>query len=162
MFGLRYHCWVLVLAGKREVAQSFFIEPTTGETLPLDTDQYLGVETMWNHKNYWVNMQDCSEGVKTLVYDLGDASKWEYFFPNVDKHLLLPDEENKLGEDEVLCVAYRKGNTLYVHGSYLSVYMYILHVLYIQWNLLFWTLQNSDISILWFSPRILPTPYKLT
>ena len=29
--GLRLHCWVLVLSGKREIAQSFFIEPTTGE-----------------------------------------------------------------------------------------------------------------------------------
>ena len=29
--GLRVHCWVLVLSGKREVPQSFFIEPTTGE-----------------------------------------------------------------------------------------------------------------------------------
>ena len=28
--GLRVHCWVLVLSGKREVAQNFFIEATTG------------------------------------------------------------------------------------------------------------------------------------
>ncbi len=68
-YGLRIHCWVLVLSGKREVAQSFFIEPTTGEDRPLDWDQYLGIETLWNHKNYWVNMQDCSKGVEvTSVY----------------------------------------------------------------------------------------------
>ena len=65
--GLRFHCWVLVLSGKREVAQSFFIEPTTGEDHPLDWDQYLGIETLWNSKNYWVNMQDCSQGVQVLV-----------------------------------------------------------------------------------------------
>lgn len=62
--GLRFHSWVLVLAGKREVAQSFFLEPTTGEPHPLDWEEYLGVESLWNHKNYWVNMQDCSQGVK--------------------------------------------------------------------------------------------------
>ena len=28
--GLRVHCWVLVLSGKREVPQNFFIEPSTG------------------------------------------------------------------------------------------------------------------------------------
>ena len=62
--GLRVHCWVLVLSGQREVAQSFFIEPTTGESHSLDWDQYLGIESLWNHKNYWVNMQDCSHGVQ--------------------------------------------------------------------------------------------------
>ena len=62
--GLRVHCWVLVLAGKREVGHSFFIEPTTGDTHPLDWNQYLGIEMLWNHKNYWVNMQDCSHGIQ--------------------------------------------------------------------------------------------------
>ena len=46
-------------------------------------------------------MQDCSQGVKNLVYDLGDATKWEYFFPNVDKPLLVvPGEEIETLEDE--------------------------------------------------------------
>lgn len=99
--GLRYHCWVLVLAGKREIGQSFFIEPTTGETNPLDFDQYLGIETLWNHRNFWVNMQDCSQGVSTLVYDLGDATKWEFFFPNVEKPLLVvPGEEMAIEEED--------------------------------------------------------------
>ncbi|KAL5464124.1 hypothetical protein EMCRGX_G033091 [Ephydatia muelleri] len=93
-YGMRFHCWVLVLSGKREVAQSFFLEPTTGEAHPLNWDEYLGIESVWNHKNYWINMQDCSQGVKDLIYDLGDAAKWEYFFPNVDKPLLvIPGEE---------------------------------------------------------------------
>jgi len=63
LFGLRVHSWVLVLAGKRDVAESFFIEPLTGLPHPLDTTNYLGIESVWNHRNYWVNMQDCSEGV---------------------------------------------------------------------------------------------------
>lgn len=101
-YGLRVHCWVLVLAGKREVAQNFFIEPSTGETHSLDWDQYLGIESLWNHKNYWVNMQDCAAGVKGLSYDLGDAIKWEFFFLNIEKPLLVvpPDDEPQLAEDE--------------------------------------------------------------
>ena len=63
LYGLRVHSWVLVLAGKRDVDQSFFIEPLTGLPHPLDSSNYLGIESVWNHRNYWVNMQDCSEGV---------------------------------------------------------------------------------------------------
>jgi hypothetical protein len=29
--GLRIHAWVLVLPGRREIAESFFIEPSTGK-----------------------------------------------------------------------------------------------------------------------------------
>ena len=34
---------------------------------------------------------------QNLVYDLGDSSKWEYFFPNVDKPLLIvpPGEDRQ-------------------------------------------------------------------
>jgi len=63
LYGLRAHSWVLILEGKREVAESFFIEPLTGLPHPLGTMNYLGIESVWNHRNYWVNMQDCSEGV---------------------------------------------------------------------------------------------------
>jgi hypothetical protein len=35
------------------------------------------------------------------VYDLGDAVQWEFFFPNVDKPLLVvPGDEPKLDEPE--------------------------------------------------------------
>lgn len=64
LHGLRVHCWVLVLSGKREVPESFFIETLTGNCHPLTHSAYLGIESVWNHKNYWVNMQDCSHGVQ--------------------------------------------------------------------------------------------------
>ena len=64
LYGLRIHSWVLVLHGKREVPESFFVEPFTGLSHPVDSVSYLGIESVWNHVNYWVNMQDCSEGVK--------------------------------------------------------------------------------------------------
>ena len=38
-----------------------------------------------------------------MTYDLGDATRWEFFFPNVDKPLLVvPGEESSagLGEEE--------------------------------------------------------------
>jgi len=63
LYGLRVHSWVLVLAGKRDVAETFFIEPLTGLPHAVDSANYLGIESVWNHQQYWVNMQDCSSGV---------------------------------------------------------------------------------------------------
>ena len=37
---------------------------TAGESHPLDSEDYLGIESLWNQKNYWVNMQDCAQGIK--------------------------------------------------------------------------------------------------
>ena len=67
LYGLRVHSWVLVLSGKREVPESFFIEPFTGFAHPVDSGSYLGIESVWNHQNYWVNMQDCSQGVTVSI-----------------------------------------------------------------------------------------------
>ena len=67
LYGLRVHSWVLVLAGKRDVAENFFIEPLTGLPHPVNSANYLGIESVWNHRNYWVNMQDCSEGVTVCL-----------------------------------------------------------------------------------------------
>ncbi|XP_071080586.1 dynein regulatory complex subunit 7-like [Haliotis cracherodii] len=97
LHGLRIHSWVLILSGKREVPESFFIEPFTGLSHEADSPNYLGIESVWNNFNYWVNMQDCSDGVKGLSYDLGDCTMWEYMFPGVDKHLLqIPETEEDL------------------------------------------------------------------
>lgn len=62
LYGLRVHAWVLVLSGKREVPETFFIEALTGTAVSTKSDDYLGIESVWNHKNYWVNMQSCIDG----------------------------------------------------------------------------------------------------
>ncbi|XP_062503409.1 dynein regulatory complex subunit 7-like isoform X2 [Corticium candelabrum] len=98
-YGLRIHSWVLILHGKREVAESFFIEPSTGRFHTLQYDGYLGTESLWNDKNYWVNMQDCADGVKSMTYDLGNAAYWEYVFPSPTKPLLmLPEDQLEVDE----------------------------------------------------------------
>ncbi|KAA3679423.1 uncharacterized protein DEA37_0012095 [Paragonimus westermani] len=82
LYGLRVHAWVLVLAGKREVPEAFFIEPLTGIAHPLDTPLYLGIESVWNANNYWVNMQDCSTGIAHMDYNLDNGLHWEYLLPS--------------------------------------------------------------------------------
>ena len=79
LYGRRVHAWVLVLAGHRDIHESIFVEPSTGAILPLDFSKYLGVESLWNSTNYWVNMQPetpCS----SLSFDLQDVRAWEYVF----------------------------------------------------------------------------------
>eukprot|EP00040_Diaphanoeca_grandis_P030622 m.181401 g.181401 ORF g.181401 m.181401 type:complete len:983 (+) comp32062_c0_seq1:170-3118(+) len=82
LWGLRVHCWVVVLQGKRGVPEDFFIEPSLGETVSTSNASYLGIETLFNSSNYWVNMQDCTQGLGDMSYDLGDSANWEYVFPD--------------------------------------------------------------------------------
>ncbi|XP_007905243.1 dynein regulatory complex subunit 7 isoform X2 [Callorhinchus milii] len=101
LHGLRIHSWVLVLAGKREVPENFFIDPFTGNSYKTTNDRFLGIESVWNHKNYWVNMQDCRNGCKDLTFDLGDPVKWEYVLIDPDMTTLnIPDSDEFLVQDE--------------------------------------------------------------
>uniref|UniRef100_A0A672ZZV6 Dynein regulatory complex subunit 7 n=1 Tax=Sphaeramia orbicularis TaxID=375764 RepID=A0A672ZZV6_9TELE len=77
LHGLRIHCWVLVLAGSRGVWENFFIDPLTGRSYSTGDSSFLAVESVWDNFNYYVNMQDCSNGVQDLVYDLDERSCWE-------------------------------------------------------------------------------------
>nr|XP_047924904.1 dynein regulatory complex subunit 7 isoform X3 [Anser cygnoides] len=99
LYGLRVHAWVLVLSGKREVPEPFFINPFTGNSHSTMDEHFLGIESVWNHKNYWVNMQDCRNGCKDLIFDLGDTVCWEIMLSETDKPLqvlLDAEEENEL------------------------------------------------------------------
>ncbi|KAG8524304.1 Dynein regulatory complex subunit 7 [Galemys pyrenaicus] len=95
LHGLRVHCWVLVLSGKREVPESFFIDPLTARSYSTKDDHFLGIESIWNHKNYWVNMQDCWNCCKDMIFDLGDPVKWEYMLLGTDKPYLATSEEDE-------------------------------------------------------------------
>jgi len=81
LHGIRLHCWVLVLEGKRDILEdSFYIEPATGMRYPVNQSPYLAIEAVFNCHNYWVNMQDCSNGVSNMSFDLMNSNHWEYIF----------------------------------------------------------------------------------
>uniref|UniRef100_F6URF0 Dynein regulatory complex subunit 7 n=1 Tax=Monodelphis domestica TaxID=13616 RepID=F6URF0_MONDO len=105
MHGLRIHAWVLVLCGKREVPESFFIDPFTAHSYGTTDEHFLGIESIWNHKNYWINMQDCWNGCKDLIFDLGDPVRWEFMLFGTDKpYLTMADqeeEEEAADEDDI-------------------------------------------------------------
>jgi hypothetical protein len=75
------YAWVLILPGRREVAEPFFIgnasrwaltrnfiqrgiDAPTGKQFSTEDVNFVGVESVWSTKNYWVNMQPCFEGLK--------------------------------------------------------------------------------------------------
>ena len=53
----RLHCWVLIKAGKRDIKEDFFIEPTTGRHYSIKNAPYISIEGIFNNKNFWVNMR---------------------------------------------------------------------------------------------------------
>ncbi|NXF81390.1 DRC7 protein, partial [Sclerurus mexicanus] len=87
LHGLRVHAWVLVLSGKRKVPETFFINPFTGNSHNTTDECFLGIESIWNHRNYWVNIQDCRTGCKDLSFDLSDAVRWEIMLPESNEPL---------------------------------------------------------------------------
>ncbi|CAF1082366.1 unnamed protein product [Adineta steineri] len=81
LYGVRIHAWILIRPGGRhEISEAFYIEPTTGYRKTADDTDYLGIESVWNHENLWVNMQDCSNGCQSLQFDLNDQARWECMF----------------------------------------------------------------------------------
>ncbi|KAM7538878.1 hypothetical protein Aperf_G00000059071 [Anoplocephala perfoliata] len=82
LYGLRVHSWILILPGSRDVEEVCFIEPFTGESLSIKTTVYLGIESVWNGTNYWVNMQDCTNGIGNMRYDLNALEDWEFMLPS--------------------------------------------------------------------------------
>ncbi|XP_060929995.1 dynein regulatory complex subunit 7 [Limanda limanda] len=105
--GLRLHCWVLLLAGSRSVQENFFIDPLTGLSYSTGSAHFLGIESVWNNHNYYVNMQDCGSGCSEMVYDLEDVNMWEplLFGATCKKQLIhevLNKKLHKMSQDEEL------------------------------------------------------------
>lgn len=81
----RLHCWVLICSGKREVHESFFVEPTTGYHFLLTEGPYLAIDFIFSHLNVWVNLQSGSQSTFRLTdmsWDFMDVSRWEKILDN--------------------------------------------------------------------------------
>ncbi|CAK1550429.1 unnamed protein product [Leptosia nina] len=76
--GWRTHAWVLLLPGFKGIEEPFFIEPSEGKHHPVNAPQYQKLDSVYNHENYYVNLQKCDEGLGSLNYDLADITCWEH------------------------------------------------------------------------------------
>lgn len=54
LYGNRIHSWVLLITDDKSVK---FIEPSNGIIYEQISQQYITIESVWNHENYWVNMK---------------------------------------------------------------------------------------------------------
>ncbi len=75
----RAHAWVMIAAGSRDVKENIFVEPTTGRSYPVKSSPYLGIESLWNHENYWVNLKIETQ-LSQMDYDLSNNMIWEFVF----------------------------------------------------------------------------------
>jgi len=90
----RIHAWVLILAGERDMKESFFIEPTTGRKYTLDNSPYFSVESIYNHMNFYVNL-DPSRPVESIDlehFNEDVTGEWEY--------VMIKKKEKKEGGDD--------------------------------------------------------------
>jgi len=78
--------------------KAFFIEPSTGFMHELTDINYLGIESIWNHQNYYVNLQYPNTPIHEMKWDLSDSQKWEHFLPGEPFELRKekkPDDEDE-------------------------------------------------------------------
>ncbi|XP_070159520.1 dynein regulatory complex subunit 7 [Polyergus mexicanus] len=105
-FGHRIHAWVMILPedkGPRngEITEPIFIEPASGMYYnPTDEDTnllYLGVESIWNDQNYWVNMQPRGKGCVEINWDLSKVEFWENLLPG--EPLVVQQDTDEIEKD---------------------------------------------------------------
>ena len=96
--GQRKHCWIFINKGGRQIEESFFIEPSTGRRYNISDSPYYTVEAIFNHKNYWINM-DCTRPIAEVSFDFenDNTGEWEFVMINNDDKRGEDDEE---GADE--------------------------------------------------------------
>ncbi|CAG9128322.1 unnamed protein product [Plutella xylostella] len=73
--GWRIHAWVIILPGAMGVEVPFFIEPQEGNRYEVSDPRYQRVDCIYNHENYYVNLQNSTEVL--------DLTKGKYSTENV-------------------------------------------------------------------------------
>jgi hypothetical protein len=86
------HSWVLILKGKRDLTESFFVEPSTGRKYNLDCPPYYSIDAIFNNRNFWINL-DLNKEIKDINFEFENdtTGDWEYVMINTDE---------KKGDDE--------------------------------------------------------------
>lgn len=97
---MRFHFWVLIRTEGRAIDDNTFVEPSTGASYPVDSPLFSGIESLWNHQNYWVNMQDCKEGLGHIDYNLHDVEKWEHLLVGEPAQWRVTTENLNMDDEE--------------------------------------------------------------
>lgn len=86
--GCRIHAWVAIIPKKKAIrtptsatAESirdvFFIEPSTGFRVDVHDPGYLGIESVWDEHNYYVNCQEPITDISSMKWDFSAENDWQ-------------------------------------------------------------------------------------
>ena len=98
----RIHAWVLILRPDREMNEDIFIEPTTGRTYQLDNSPYHSIEAIFNHKNFYINLDPTLDLNELLPMEFKSDSTglWEYVMLEPGNKKEGDDDQEEENEDE--------------------------------------------------------------
>ncbi|XP_012057467.1 PREDICTED: coiled-coil domain-containing protein lobo homolog [Atta cephalotes] len=122
-FGQRIHAWVVILPNDKdvrnqEIIEPIFLEPSSGMFYnPADEETnlwYLGVESIWNDQNYWVNMQPRENGCAKINWDLSKIEFWEHLLPGEPQ--IVQKDTDEIEKD----IAIKQEKHLDMPASYVS------------------------------------------
>jgi len=90
----RIHAWVLIMRPDREMNENIFIEPTTGRCYALDNAPYHSIEGIFDHQNFYINLDPTLDLSELLPLEFKDDSTglWEY--------VMLQQGQKKDGDDD--------------------------------------------------------------
>ncbi|CAO1418704.1 unnamed protein product [Diamesa tonsa] len=85
---------------------AFFIEPSTGFRHEVEDPCYQGIESIWNHQNYYVNRQYPDTSIADMKWDLADTFNWEHLLAGEPFEMRqardLDEDQDLPTEDEIL------------------------------------------------------------
>lgn len=97
----RKHAWIFMQKGKRDLSEAFFIEPSTGRKYSIEECPYYTVEAIFNHKNYYINME-VERPIQEIEFDIenDNSGQWEFVMINQDDKKGDEEEEHEDEEEE--------------------------------------------------------------
>jgi len=102
----------------QEIIEPIFLEPSSGMFYNLADEEtnllYLGVESIWNDQNYWVNMQPRENGCAKINWDLSKIEFWEHLLPGEPQ--IVRKDTNEIEEN----IAIEQEKHLDMPASYVS------------------------------------------
>lgn len=94
---------------------TFFIEPSTGFRFEADEPTYMAIESVWNHKNYYINRQEPITDIGNMSWDFRDLDCWEHFLH--DDEFGSDEAEEDAGENKYLDMPFSWVKELHLSNS---------------------------------------------
>mmetsp|Transcript_35902 Transcript_35902/g.26171 ORF Transcript_35902/g.26171 Transcript_35902/m.26171 type:complete len:167 (+) Transcript_35902:612-1112(+) len=96
----RVHAWILMNKGSREIQYPFFIEPTTGRRYEIDSSPYHSIQAIFNHQNFWVNLDPARE-IDEVNLDFKEDTNGEWEYVMIQPGSKKDEDEDIEGNDDL-------------------------------------------------------------